>query len=102
MKAAAHEIRNPFTPPPESPLGTARGPRTAPRPAWLRASTFSSVRFVEETRVVRAERDESDNYLIRPYHFTDGISLFLPINHMALKLLSPGPSRKDWLSFILV
>lgn len=39
----------------------------------------------------------SDYYLVQTYHFTDEISLLIPISHMALRLVSLGLNHKDWL-----
>lgn len=51
---------------------------------------------------VRAGRDESDYYLFQAYHFTDEISLLIPISHMALRLVSLRLNHKDWLVCVCV
>lgn len=64
----------------------------------------SSLRRVSLKNHTSELGEMSDHYLIQAYHFTDEISplILIPISHMALRLVSPGLSHKDWLELFML
>lgn len=94
----AHAAGKSQKPPSRIPMHPG-GPLQTPRP-WVHWDpTAPAEGFLTET-MGRAGRGESGHYLFQAYHFTDEISLLIPISQLALRIVSLGLSHKDWLDFI--